>query len=220
MAIRRIKSSDFVGVKFGRLTITSIEMVKRGLSIRAMANAICECGDSRQYFFGNIKRGVTTSCGCYNSEIAQKKHTQPNPCNGLSRHPLYRTWRAMRSRCYNPTDVSYYNYGAKGVTVCEEWRNDFMVFYNWAMANGWEIGLQIDKDIKGDGKLYSPATCCFVTPKVNVRARTCNYFVTYNNVTRPLSEWCELLNMKYTTIRRRLKSGMNAAEAFLKIKYA
>jgi hypothetical protein len=88
------------------------------------------------------------------------------------------------------------------------------------LSNGWRPGLQLDKDIKGNGKIYSPDTCVFVTRKENMRARPCNHFIEYNGETKPLSEWCEIFGMKYTTIRRRLLAGMKPSEAFSKGKYA
>ncbi len=87
--------------------------------------------------------------------------------HGLSRHPLYYVWQAMKMRCYNENYKDYKYYGAKGVKMCDEWFNDFEPFYKWAMNNGYKKGLQVDKDIKGIGKLYGPDSCVFVTPKIN-----------------------------------------------------
>lgn len=87
-------------------------------------------------------------------------------------HPLYDVWKGMKARCNNKNHKSYSRYGGKGVRVCEEWELEFISFYNWALSNGYEPGMQIDKDIKGNGLLYSPDTCCWVTQRVNCQTRS------------------------------------------------
>ena len=109
----------------------------------------------------NIKRGLTTkSCGCH-------KNT-----HGLTNTVLYSRWTSMQGRCYNPDKADFNIYGAKGVTVCEEWRTNFVSFYTWAIDNGFSPELVIDKDILCDKlnispKLYSPDTCQWITVKEN-----------------------------------------------------
>ena len=77
----------------------------------------------------------------------------------------------MLARCYNPNSKSYKDYGAKGTSVCDEWRQDPQTFIKWAMTAGWNEGLAVDKDIKIPGnKVYSPDTCTLVTQEVNNRA--------------------------------------------------
>src|SRR6185503_1916158 len=94
----------------------------------------------------SIRSGNVKSCGCL---LVEHLHTKVHK-HGLSRIPggLYRLLNVMKSRCYRKGTDAYPNYGGKGVIICEEWLNDFMSFYNWAMANGYKKGLQIDKDIK------------------------------------------------------------------------
>lgn len=87
-------------------------------------------------------------------------------------HPLYDVWKGMKARCNGKNHKSYHIYGGKGVKVCDEWEKDFISFYNWSLANGYKEGLQIDKDINGDGLLYSPATCCWVTRAKNNQHRS------------------------------------------------
>ena len=81
-------------------------------------------------------------------------------------------WQTMKQRCYNPNHPEYSRYGAKGVTVCDEWLNNAGSFIHWALDNGWEKGKHLDKDILSDKlgipRTYSPITCCFISPKVNV----------------------------------------------------
>ena len=90
--------------------------------------------------------------------------------HGLTSHPLRMVWKNMISRCYLPTNTSYVRYGGRGIAVCDEWRNDLVTFYEWAIENGWVKGLQIDrKDNDGD---YCPKNCRFVTQKKSVMNRS------------------------------------------------
>jgi len=95
-------------------------------------------------------------------------------------HKLKYTWENMLRRCNSKVNHKYSLYGAKGVTVCKEWANDYFSFYDWALCNGYKEGLQLDKDIKCDKmgiypKVYGPNTCMFVTPKQNIHAKYQRY---------------------------------------------
>lgn len=209
----RKRSADFIGQRFGRLVILKTEPNKKGSGSRTIATVQCDCGIVKTILFNNIRKGATNSCGCLNSEIASSRCEKLNIDHGLSRHPLYIVWRGMLNRCSNPDDVSYPNYGAKGVTVCDEWRNNFIVFYNWAIANGWSEGLQLDKDIKGNGVVYSPEMCCFVTRKQNGKKKKNNLLFTVNGETKVLSDWCETLRLNYHTVYARIKRGVEFSVA-------
>ena len=88
------------------------------------------------------------------------------------RTPLYAVWKSMCHRCNSPKNIAYPRYGAIGIKVCDEWLQSFDAFADWALANGWEKGLHIDKDIKSKElgvypPIYSPETCLIVTPRLN-----------------------------------------------------
>jgi len=97
-----------------------------------------------------------------------RKNTKHGGCSRENISKLYRVWVNMKSRCYNKNNTHYKNYGAKGVTICKEWLNDFKSFETWALLNGWNDSLTIDKDklSKELGivpPLYSPKTCTFMS---------------------------------------------------------
>ena len=93
----------------------------------------------------------------------------PKYKHGLKHHKLYRLWKNIKSRCYNPNFAKYEDYGGRGIRVSIKWKDNFVRFYNWAMANGWEEGLEIDRE-DNDGN-YHPDNCRFVTHQVNCNNR-------------------------------------------------
>ncbi len=108
--------------------------------------------------------------------------------HGLMEHPLYGVWARMNNRCTNPNYKGYHCYGARGIRMCSEW-NDFNVFYEWAIANGYSEGLEIDRR-DNDGN-YEPENCRFVTSKVNQNNRSNNHRVTAFGETKTVAEWVD-----------------------------
>ena len=87
--------------------------------------------------------------------------------HGLTKHPLYKVWQDMKTRCYNNNNVNYKNYGGRGIIVCEEWLNDPKAFYDFALSHGWSKDLTIDR-IDNNGN-YEPNNCHFITRAENNR---------------------------------------------------
>ncbi len=148
----------------------------------------------------------------------------PKKGHGLSSHPLYIVWKSMKSRCYCKTNIAWEIYGGNGVSVCPEWKDDFIAFYNWAINNGWKKGLEIDKDIKYKEKhgtvtgiIYSPEYCCFVTSEENNNNRSVTIFLNYNGENKSLSEWSKFLNLELKLLYDRIfKQKMPIELAFNK----
>lgn len=191
----KIPSETFVGQTFGNLII--IEALPP-IKIRRKVIAKCICGMIKSYNLDDILSGGSRGCGCRKPGLI--KH-------GLTRHPLYTVYKDMIDRCYKKTNQSYEIYGAIGVRVCDEWVADIKKFYDWAIANGWRQGLQIDKDIKGDGLLYSPNTCCFVTGKQNCNKRKTSLFITYKGETKTAAEWADEIGIPQELFRSRRRLG-------------
>lgn len=127
-----------------------------------------------------------------------------NEKHNLSSHPLYSVWTDMKKRCYNKKAKSYPSYGKKGVVVCDLWVNSFKSFYDWALSNGWKEGLEIDKDTKGNGMVYSPDTCSIVTRKENMNCRTTSQNIEYNGESNTLSEWQDITGIEQGVLRDRI----------------
>jgi len=129
----------------------------------------CSCGNETEVQLGSLRSGTTISCGCYRKET----HTT----HGLGNHPLYKVWFNIKDRCY---DTSH-NYGGRGISVCDEWLGDDpKTFIDWAMANGYEKELEIDR-IDNEGN-YKPSNCRFVTSSVNQANRRVGGEIKYRGV--------------------------------------
>ena len=189
-----------VGEKYGRLTILENHHPKDEVLCR------CECGNLKIARASNVYHGGTKSCGCLFNEGNNLKH-------GGRGTRLYQIWKTMRERCNTPSHKSYKYYGAKGITICKEW-DDFNVFREWAMNNGYSDKLTIDRiDVYGN---YEPSNCRWATYKQQANNTTRNQRVEFNGQNLTLSEWADVTGIKMGTIWSRLKRGWSVSDALTK----
>lgn len=139
------------GDKYGDRVIIKEVDNKKGL--RAFL-CECKCGYRNEVRLNDLVRGKSAQC----PSCSNKTH-------GLRSHLLYGIWAGIKDRCHNPKGKDKARYKDRGIIVCDEWRDNFKAFYNWAITNGWKKGLQIDR-IDNDGN-YEPNNCRFVTPRQN-----------------------------------------------------
>lgn len=152
---------DYTGIRYGMIeAIEFSHVINSATSHQTWWVIKCDCGRTVLRDISKFK--MNKSCGCQRT---------PKTVEYDYYHPLYKIWISLRARCNNPNDAAYFNYGARGVKVCELWDNNYQPFYDWCIANGWEEGMQIDKDIKGNGLLYSPEWCSVTTRLQNNRSR-------------------------------------------------
>jgi hypothetical protein len=190
--------ADYIGKTFMYLTIVSdAGRDKNGRYVIAQ----CKCGSVRRYRLSHVKYGKILSCGCYNSERASERQKT----HGLSKHPLYKVYRSMKARCYNPNVKKYERWGGRGIIICDLWLNSFEVFYEWSLKNGYSKGLQIDR-INNDGN-YEPSNCRWVEHKINARNTRTNVFVQYNGETKTIAEWCEIVGISQKRFYSRRHRG-------------
>lgn len=192
------KYIDLTGQRFGRLTVVA-ECGRRNGSVTWKCQ--CDCGNVTEARSNHLRRGLIRSCGCLNKEVITK--------NGQSRTHLYHVWQCIKDRCLNKNYAYWKNYGGRGVTVCEEWR-DFEKFRKWAMENGYREGLTIDR-INNDGN-YEPSNCRWTDQKTQTRNRRSNVPIEHNGERHCLSEWAEILGVPYARLHSRFRRGWTPTE--------
>lgn len=118
------------------------------------------------------------------------------------RDKLYNVWRGVKKRCNTPTYYAYPQYGGRGIKICKDWENNFDAFYQWALSNGYEVGLTIDR-IDNDGN-YEPSNCRWATWKEQGNNRRTNVYITFNGKTQSMSQWADELGITREALHRRL----------------
>jgi hypothetical protein len=200
------KTVDLTGMRFGRLTVIG---KTRSSSGRVAWNCKCDCGNETTPLTTSLLKGHSQSCGCLHSDMLGdmfRKH-------GQYRTRLYRIWSNMIQRCNNPKNDNYHLYGAKGVSVCDEWK-DFATFSKWAMDSGYADNLSIDRI--ETGKSYYPSNCRWATPQEQTDNRECTRYVSFNGKTQTLKRWSEETGIAYKNLLWRIDRGWPAEKALTK----
>ena len=142
---KKKRSKDLIGRKFGRLTVLE-DTGKKNPHGRIIWLCLCNCGNGnlKEAHTNSLKSGHTKSCGCLNRE-RMIKLGQQRKIHGDAGTRIYRIWFCMKSRCYLKTDYKYKNYGARGIKVCPSWLNNYPTFKAWALRNGYQNNLTIDR---------------------------------------------------------------------------
>lgn len=206
--------ANLIGKKIGRWLV--VEEAGRNKYNNVLWRCICDCGNEKLVATPNLTQGKSKSCGCWAKDKAKKSFTT----HGLRGTQIYKVWAGIKDRTNPKNNNCKDNYRKFAIKMCEEWRNDFMAFYKWAMANGYKEEklpngknrLTIDRiDNNGD---YCPANCRWVTNKEQLNNQTTNRIITYKGKTQTLAQWCEELKLPYGTILFRLRIGYDVERAF------
>lgn len=185
-----MKRENVIGKVYGRLTI-----IKDMPDINGYRRVLCkcECGTIKECTLGLLRNGDIRSCSCLQKEL--------NITHNKTKHPLYQVWAGMIARCTNKNHSGYKYYMCKNIKVCDEWY-DFEIFYRWSIENGYKKGLTIDRI--NNSSNYEPNNCRWVTIKENARNKDNTLKVTFNGETKALTEWCEILSIKYQKVYDRI----------------
>ena len=191
------KAVDLTGLRFGRLVVKERDWSKKKA---AYWFCLCDCGNTATVQATHLRSGATQSCGCLHDESSRKTTWKTH---GAYKTRIYQTWLGMKGRCYNERNSRYPNYGGRGITVCEEWRDSFEAFRDWAMANGYRDDLTIErKDVNGD---YCPENCCWATQKEQQNNRSNNLMLTHNGKTQTITQWAKETGINEMALRSRIK---------------
>lgn len=199
---------DLTGKPFGKWTVLRQaeprRYGKRG-SLRRYWFCQCACGTFREIDGGNLTSGHTESCGC-----ANVGRSPTNKTHGMSETRVFRIWHNMLRRCYDSRREYYRNYGARGVTVCDRWRESFENFLaDMGMPPSDEHTLE-----RKEGHLgYEPSNCCWATRTEQANNRRTNVRLTFQDRTMTIAEWARELGIGDSTIRFRLKNGWSVERA-------
>lgn len=200
---------DLTGQKFGRLTVIERAdgYIGRNGKPRRRWLCECDCGERTLATTQDLRKGDKKSCGCLKRELSVSMNTK----HGDKGKRLYRIWIAMKRRCANPGNTDYHRYGGRGVSVCDSWRTDYKAFRTWALENGYNDSLTIDRiDVDGN---YEPNNCRWVTMKMQSNNRSSNVTYTYNGETHNIREWADIIGVPYSTLYMRLRNGWSVDKA-------
>jgi len=209
---------DRTGIRYGRLVALEIDEEKtKSISKKKRQGMYwrckCDCGNVVSVR-GNILGKNTTSCGCVKKE--QDKSNLGRFIHGKSHSRLASIWYHMVGRCHKEIDDNYKKYGAKGIKVCDEWRNDFLEFEKWALINGYDDNLSIDRiDVLKD---YTPENCRWVGFDVQSNNKRDTLWVEYDGKLMSLKQAHNLVKPKitYTTAKTRYHKGVRDIEELFK----
>ena len=185
------------GERYGRLTIIR-EVEPAGSSHKRVRRFLCrcDCGNEIICRLPNLKSGTTKSCGCYRKFVSSNRRD----CHHLQNTRIYRIWCGMKRRCYNKHNEHFDRYGGRGIIVCDEWKTDFMNFYDWAMSNGYDDKLSIDR-INNEGN-YEPSNCRWANQKQQIVNSTAAIKCSLGGNIVSLSDIADILGVSFKRIRR------------------
>lgn len=202
MPNRRDLSVEFhKGERFGKLIYTGEHF--KGEHGKAVGYFDCDCGKKNiPIYLSAVKGGYRKTCGC----LQMNKQCIPSQ----QRNKLYSIWRGMKRRCLDPEYKHYHNYGGRGISVCDEWIEDFDKFADWAIESGWKDGLTLERNnVNGN---YCPENCSWKTMKEQHINRRDNVLYTYNGKTQCLDDWLKETGVNRQTYYSRIKAGKTSFE--------
>lgn len=200
------KIRDLTGCRFGRQV--AIKFVGKNKYSNMLWLCKCDCGNEHVVPSGKLVSGKSRSCGCLAKEAAKERATIHGLLSGGKKPRTFIIWNGMKARCFNPKSTSYKSYGARGITVCEDWLT-FENFHNWAINHGYSDDCEIDR-IDSNGN-YEPSNCQWIPIHDNrVKQRKVRY-ISVDGQTKSISDWIRFLGISKTKTYKILKTGGESA---------
>jgi len=192
-------------------TFNSLEVIQESSNsprkYRRFWIVFCVCGGVKEVDHYQLVSGRTKSCGC----LRKKNVTKAIATHKKSYTAEYKIWDGMLQRCTNVNAKGYVWYGAKGIDVCEEWKNFEVFYFDMGKRPTWKHTLERIDNSKG----YSPSNCIWATRQEQARNKSSNKLITWKSETLCLEDWAKVLGVKSNTLNYRLKRGWSVEEAFL-----
>lgn len=213
------KFKDLVNQKYGKLTVLERAdgAIRKNGKSRTAWRCLCECGNETIVNSDALIKGTQVSRGCYKNQRLSEMRTK----HGKTNTRLYSVWSGIKNRCYNPNTYEYRFYGARGITMCSDWKQNFMSFYNWAIKNGYDENAdrgmyELDRiDCNGD---YSPDNCRFLTRKEQMNNMRSNHIIECNGESHSIAEWSRITGVNQYKIRNRtVKLGWSPKRALFTV---
>lgn len=183
---------NLAGKRFGMLLVIELTNTRNDKN-QLLWLCKCDCGNEKTFISGRLKHGGNKSCGCLRSLDLENKR-------------LKSIWWNMIGRCYHKNNISYKYYGAKGIIVCYEWKSNYSEFKNWALKNGYQSNLTIDRFPNRTGN-YEPGNCRWATYKEQENNKTNNRYLKIDGEIKTISQWSEVFGIDKSTIYKRVKIG-------------
>jgi hypothetical protein len=203
------KAEVKINSRFGRLII-----LEESASVNKVRTfkCKCDCGNECSRSIKALKKEGISSCGCYQKEFNNSPRLNQRGENHQEvGGRLYEIWLGMKKRCYNDKSRAFKWYGAKGIIICDEWKNRFLNFKSWAIENGYAENLTIDR-IEST-KNYEPSNCRWILQEEQNRNKSNNRKVIFEGKEICVSELARKVNKPYTTIISKLNKGYDLNEA-------
>lgn len=200
---------DISGMEFGKLK--AIKCVGSDKHRHSKWLCKCDCGKETIVLSDALVRGRQISCGCYGKKVIGNR----SRTHGKSQTKLYSVWMGIKRRCLETSHSQYKHYGGRGITICDEWRDDFESFYEWSMRNGYEDCLTIDRiDTNGN---YEPSNCRWATIMEQNNNTRRNHIITFNGESHTIAEWSRITGISAKCIGRRInRDGWSVEQALTK----
>lgn len=199
---------ELTGQRFGRLTVVKYVGTKNR---KSMWLCKCDCGEETVSSCTNLTGGGSTSCGCKRREVCSSRMKSRNYKHGGTNTRLFRIWTGIKTRCLDQNVSEYPRYGGRGITICDEWKESFSSFRDWALSSGYSDELTCDRIENNKG--YSPENCRWVDIKTQQNNKRTNKLLTYKDETHTVSEWERIRGFKRGLILSRLRLGWSAEKA-------